>query len=188
MKKAFQIIIAILLFVPHACLAWGKEGHHIVAEIAYAMLSDKTRANVTAWLGTTTFDEASVWMDDMRQDPAYDYMKPWHYINIEKGASYAPGGADNIVSILLAKQNELSNMKDLSAQQTKTDLLILFQLIGDLHQPLHDGYAADRGGDSIQINFQGQPTNLHALWDSKIIQEQKIGLEDCLRLMHALSP
>jgi hypothetical protein len=138
------------------------------------MLSDKTRANVTAFLGSTSFDEASVWMDEMRSNHAYDYMKPWHYINIEKGNSYILNPDENIINELLSKQKELSNLKSLNAEQIKTDLMILFHLIGDLHQPLHAGYGIDRGGNTIEINFQGEATNLHALWDRKSYRNKRL--------------
>jgi len=44
-------------------------------------------------------------------------------------------------------------------------LLFIAHFVGDLHQPLHTGLAADRGGNDIQVRFFGFPTNLHALWD-----------------------
>ncbi|HXB43738.1 MAG TPA: S1/P1 nuclease [Puia sp.] len=187
MIKTLKIGVIICLLFPLKSLAWGVDGHHIIAEIAFRMLSDKTRANVMALLGSTTFEEASVWMDEKRQDHAYDYMKPWHYINIEKGNTYIPNTDENIINQLLLKQKELSNLSALNPEQIKTDLLVLFHLVGDLHQPLHVGYGADRGGNTIEINFHGEATNLHALWDSKIIQEQKINLQDCLKMMNALS-
>src|SRR5690606_12097669 len=41
----------------------------------------------------------------------------------------------------------------------------------DVHQPMHAGYANDRGGNTTQVNLRdgtrdGRGTNLHALWDS----------------------
>jgi hypothetical protein len=37
-------------------------------------------------------------------------------------------------------------------------------------QPLHAGYADDRGGNTYQVQALGRGTNLHALWDSGLIE------------------
>jgi hypothetical protein len=57
-------------------------------------------------------------------------------------------------------------------------------LVGDMHQPLHAGKEEDRGGNLTCVMWRGEPselvtvegkktcsgTNLHALWDSKILE------------------
>jgi hypothetical protein len=172
---------------PSSCFAWGREGHHIVAEIAYKYLSEQARTNVMNYLGGISIDEAGVWMDEMRSDKSYDYMKPWHYINIEKGDSYTPNTEENVVNEIQLKMRELDHMETLSVEQIKTGLLVLFHLVGDIHQPLHAGYGSDRGGNSVPLNFLGEATNLHTIWDSKIIQQQKITMDDCIGLMNSFS-
>ena len=39
-----------------------------------------------------------------------------------------------------------------------------------MHQPLHAGFADDRGGNSYQVQAFERGTNLHALWDSGLIR------------------
>ena len=39
------------------------------------------------------------------------------------------------------------------------------------HQPLHAGFADDRGGNNHQLQAYGRGTNLHALWDSALFQQ-----------------
>lgn len=41
------------------------------------------------------------------------------------------------------------------------------QFIGDIHQPLHDE-ALDIGGNTVDVTFAGDSTNLHAVWDTSI--------------------
>ena len=43
-------------------------------------------------------------------------------------------------------------------------------LIGDLHQPLHTGRAEDRGGNMIKVKWFRGKTNLHSVWDTKMIE------------------
>ena len=45
--------------------------------------------------------------------------------------------------------------------------------MGDLHQPLHVGYGIDKGGNTIDVDFLGETTNLHRVWDSQIIEHSK---------------
>ena len=42
-------------------------------------------------------------------------------------------------------------------------------LVGDLHQPLHVGRGADRGGNKIEVTWFGKPSNLHKVWDDGLI-------------------
>lgn len=187
--KKFILLLSLVSFLQHSStLAWGTEGHHLVAEIAFRKLSDQAKANVMNFLGTTTIEQASVWMDEMRSNKEYDFMKPWHYINIEKGVQYLPSTEENIVNEIIEKQRELMHFKTLCSDQVKTDVMILFHLIGDLHQPLHAGYGIDRGGNNVQVNFMGEGSNLHWVWDTKIIEQEKINLESCLQLMQGLNP
>lgn len=44
---------------------------------------------------------------------------------------------------------------------------MLPQFIGDIHQPLHDE-GLDRGGNSINVTFDGKITNLHHVWDTNM--------------------
>jgi len=190
--KSYRMIklflTASLFFSLTTCFGWGRSGHHIIAEIARSLMSRSTIDNVKAYLGATTFEEASVWMDEMRSEGKYEYMKPWHYINIEKGGQYAAGSGDNIVDRLNIVYNELRNKQQLGTETIHTDLLILFHLIGDLFQPLHVGYGVDRGGNTFLLTVNGKPSNLHAVWDNEIIEDEHITTAGCLEYYKNLSP
>lgn len=175
MKRLSLLAVACILFCSTA-MAWGKEGHEIVAQFAFSLLSDKCKTNIQQVLGDMSVPHAGTWMDDVRNDHTYDFLKPKHYINIDKNAAYAPTTDENIVNELLRAIRELQHKDKLCAQQAQFDVLVLFHLIGDIHQPLHTGYGVDKGGNDIQLTFNGQKTNLHSLWDSKLIENQKITL------------
>ena len=81
--------------------------------------------------------------------------------------------------------NELQHKQKLSDEDVKKDLLIVFHLVGDLHQPLHVGYGADKGGNDVQVKYRGHPTNLHKVWDSEIIESENITLNDCLQQINS---
>lgn len=45
-------------------------------------------------------------------------------------------------------------------------------MVEDIHQPLHVGTGDDKGGNDVKLEYFGQPTNLHAVWDSGMIDRQ----------------
>lgn len=175
-----QLLITFLSFsISLQVFAWGKTGHHIVAEIAFKKLDKRTRKNVRCYLQGMSIEDAATWMDDVRKDPSYDFMKPFHYINAVKGNDPERTTNENIVSVIEKTINELKNPQQLSKEEIKKRLCYLFHLVGDLHQPLHVGYETDKGGNTVAIYLHGKKENLHWLWDDLMIQDKKIGLKQC---------
>jgi hypothetical protein len=182
MKNTYQLIalIIVLIILPVKSFAWGSKGHAIVAEIAFAYLDANTKKVVLEYLDGMTIQEASTWMDNMKDDHSYDYMKPHHYVNFDKGEQVVNNPGANIISVLSMTINQLKLNKKLSKDEIKQKICIIFHLIGDLHQPLHVGYGDDKGGNQMQINFNGSGTNLHSFFDSGIIKYKNITAQDCL--------
>lgn len=183
MKNTYQLIALLILItiLPLKSLAWGKKGHSIVAEVAFNYLDANPKSNLLKYLDGMSIEDASNWMDDMRDDHSYDYMKPYHYVNFEKGSIVKVNPGNNLLSALTTTINDLKNYKSFTKEEVKTKLCILFHLIGDLHQPLHVGYGDDKGGNTMQINYNGYGTNLHSFFDSGIIKAKDITLQDCLK-------
>lgn len=182
MKYAFHtaVLAAISLLGTAQSFAWGSKGHTLVAEVAFNYMDAATKKNVMQYLDGMTLSEAANWMDAIKSDKANDYMKRYHYINIEKGST-TPAEGDNIILILDRTLKELDHKETLSHDEIKKRILFLFHLIGDLHQPLHVGYGSDKGGNTVQLNFMGsQGTNLHSLWDTGIIEYRNTTLAEVL--------
>jgi len=189
MKKISSILFVIVFCVslPHNLFAWGKKGHGIVAEIAFALLDSNTKKAVykyleltTIDLGATTIEEASTWMDEVRSDHKYDYMREWHYVNIEKGNQYVETKEGNAINALNNAITALEHRDNLSNEEIKKNLMIIFHLTGDIHMPLHVGYGSDKGGNDIKVKYLSNPTNLHRVWDTEIIESENITANDCL--------
>lgn len=64
----------------------------MIASIAYQIMDKSVRDSVYKYLDGVTIEDASLWMDEVRKDHAYDYLKPMHYINIDEGAEYVAYG------------------------------------------------------------------------------------------------
>ncbi len=169
-------------------LAWGATGHALVAEIAFNLLDDSTKKIVKYYLGNMTIEEAANWMDNERSNSYYNFMRPWHYINIDKGEQYTASAERNILSVLHSAIIELRGYKtnDLSKKEIKNRLEIIFHLIGDLHQPLHNGYSIDKGGNTIQVTSPYVSGNLHGVWDGQILDYKKLTLDSCMNYYNSM--
>jgi hypothetical protein len=179
--KTKTILAAFLLLIPIFSFAWGAEGHKIVADIAKKKLNAGIEAKVQKYLDSTSFEQAATWMDEVRSDHSYDYMKPWHYVNIEKGGAYVKNPKGDVVCELDSVIGRLRKYKTMNAVDVKKDLKILFHLCGDIAQPLHAGYGSDKGGNDIELTYLDKKSNLHHVWDTDIITSENITADVALQ-------
>ncbi|MEZ5028693.1 MAG: hypothetical protein R2765_07890 [Ferruginibacter sp.] len=47
-----------------------------------------------------TVDTAANWMDIVKSNNDYDFMRSWHYVDFPKGQQYIPSNSDNIINQL----------------------------------------------------------------------------------------
>lgn len=187
MKKFFVVLILSLLFSSRI-VAWGERGHQIIAQVAKSCLSQSVRDSVQFYLGKMSFKESAVWMDKIKRDKTYTHMRTWHYINLEKDEKYHRE-ADHLNVVTQLEKAIQFLLHDPKKEKNKVmmQLRILFHLIGDIHQPLHCGYGSDKGGNHEDVDFMGQSSNLHRVWDSDIIAKGKIGMKVCYAYANELS-
>ncbi|MFM6925833.1 MAG: S1/P1 nuclease [Ferruginibacter sp.] len=188
MKKSIPALAFILIL---SCFSiksygWGKRGHELVAQIAFKFLDDSTQQIVKKYLGNLSIEEAANWMDDERGNSYYNYMRTWHYLDMDKGENYTPSTERNILTVLHSAIVELKDYKNMKRKDVKYRLLLIFHLVGDLHQPLHTGYAIDKGGNTIQINSPYVSGNLHSIWDTQILEYKNITLDTCMQAYNSL--
>ncbi len=115
MRKSTAVILILLLIVhPGACFAWSEGGHHLIAAIAFSLMTDQERAELldvlkkhprfaedfvppeklandeerTLWL----VGRAGYWPDVARKQPKY-HRSTWHY---ELGPTIVLGKPDGI--------------------------------------------------------------------------------------------
>ena len=154
--------------------AWGGDGHRIVAELAERQLSAPARAEVDRLLALepgATMASVSMWADESRSPST----SAWHYVNLpSEGAAACKYDADrscidgHCVVDAIERQAAVLSSKAPDAARLKA-LKYVVHFVADVHQPLHGGFAEDRGGNQFQVQAFGKGTNLHALWDSGLI-------------------
>ena len=189
MKKGILVLMLCISFlnISERSFAWGKRGHELVAQIAFRFLDDSTQQIVKKYLGNLSIEEAANWMDDERSNTYYNYMRTWHYLDIDKGMEYDKTSTErNILTILHSAIVDLKNYKTNKKKDTKRDLLLIFHLVGDLHQPLHTGYAIDKGGNTIEVNSASISGNLHSVWDTQLLDLKNITFDSCMQVYATL--
>jgi hypothetical protein len=186
MNVRFIKTLILLLFLqtakPITVNAWGPDGHAIVGRIAMQYVTPEVRQNILALLGTMPIDTAANWMDIMKSNADYEFMRPWHYVNFPQEQQYIITNTDNSINRLFWTFNELKNKKVLCTEQIRFDLYVMLHLMGDLHMPLHNGFAEDVGGNKIMVQYDSiKNHNLHWFWDEDIIRLTRITDQDCLQ-------
>jgi hypothetical protein len=170
-----RYILMFFLVLATPCLAlsptWSKTGHRVVGEIAQTYLSNRARKAINELLDGQSLATVSNYADEVKSDPGIKEFGPWHYVNIPPGRHYADSTASHHGDLVQGIQYSLKVLKDKNNKREDRVfyLKMLIHLLGDLHQPLHVGREADRGGNSIQLQWFGKGTNLHSVWDSKMI-------------------
>lgn len=171
-----RTLCILFLFFLDSAFAWGPIGHRIVGEIAQKRLKPAAAQQVEQILSAETLADVANWADLIRSDPAWKKASPWHYVSIEDKKNYrdTPPVKEGDVIWAVEHFSEVLKEKKSSAQQKREALSFLVHFIGDLHQPLHVGRKADLGGNRISLKWFGKKTNLHEIWDEKIIELEQL--------------
>ena len=193
------LISLVLLFAPLApAQAYWEYGHETVAHIAQANMSPKARANMqrllraTPMLGTPkcamrNIADVSVWADCIKGDRLrWGYTNSWHYQNVDicKPFDLKSACADgNCVSAQIDRNFALLSNKALPAHVRLEALAFLVHFVGDIHQPLHAGDRADRGGNDLKATYGVMPGyNLHSVWDGLLADRALSGAPIIVRV------
>ena len=173
--------------LPTQVLAWGQEGHSIVAEIAQRRLDESSLAKIRALLAAeapavdhpaVALSSIASWADDYRA--THSDTASWHFVDIpDDRSTYDPdvdckSGAC-VVDAIARFKSVLADCSKPAADRLQA-LKFVVHFVGDIHQPLHatdrwDAYTGkdDQGGNLVPVTFFGQATNLHAVWDTGLI-------------------
>ena len=192
MKK--QLLLASFICLCFAFISWGRTGHEAIALIAENHLTPQAKAAITELLNGQSLADVSNWADEVRDDPEFRSTSPWHYVNEPVGLSFDQFAMDvatshkgNVYNALIRSEHVLSHT-DNTLEKRVEALKFIIHLIGDAHQPMHVSRAEDQGGNLISIRFNKVQSNLHALWDSKLIDHQGLSYEQMAKSYDTASP
>jgi hypothetical protein len=200
----FAVLFCLFLIqTPSLAYGWGWEAHKLICAVAQTQLTPKATRMVDQYLaegtelkgGVVPFPEACLWADDTKYSTRQDAYEH-HFINVP----------DNAMTIDLARDCEAINCTIVGLQRALTYLTretdgdraikrraaalrYLGHYVGDLHQPMHVGNASDWGGNKIKINWYGEKTNLHAIWDYKMPEgKMRLTYPDSVAFLSSIKP
>jgi hypothetical protein len=118
--------------------------------------------------------DASTWADENRG--RLPKTAPWHYVDVpldEPRYDARFSGDVSAKGCLVDKINEFRLAlwdTTKSVEDRRFALRFLVHCVEDLHQPWHVGDNGDKGGNRTQVRFFDRGTNMHALWDTGMIE------------------
>lgn len=184
MKRIASIFFLSLLLVSQA-FAWGQNGHRAVGLVAEQHLSKKAKKKIMNLLQNNTLAEVSVWMDDIKSDHAYDHTHDWHWVTVPDDQTYEQAEKNKNGDIIAKIEEITAALKTgkLDKAQEAEGLKYLIHLVGDIHQPLHVGGGEDLGGNAVKVQWFYQPSNLHRVWDTDMIDSRNLSFTEIVRFL-----
>ncbi|HWW76745.1 MAG TPA: S1/P1 nuclease [Pyrinomonadaceae bacterium] len=192
------LLLLLVASAPTPSLAWGDEGHRVVARIAahYVTkfkpgLANKIDAILKAGNDPCATQPSladqlacvATWADPPVKDER-PYTANWHFVdipinpnNLPQHVAYDaardcredPERGDCLILAADRMEHVLGNENEQACARAEA-LKFIVHLIGDLHQPLHGAERnKDRGGNDVRVWWNDSPTNLHSLWDTGLI-------------------
>ena len=178
---SFLLVSVLTCFFCVPAFGWGQKGHRIIAKIAYDNLSGKAKRAIDKTLGKQGMVYWSNWPDEIKSDTIYPDSQDWHYQDFPAGMTFEaisealtvyPKKDGNMFRALDSLENVLrENIRNKESIDPHT-LRFFIHLNGDLYCPMHMAHVDDRGGNAVKMKWFGTNTNLHSVWDGKIIESQ----------------
>jgi len=195
--KLVLVLSIVCSFFVSSIHCWGTEGHQVVADIATAYLKTSTANAIQKYLPSGgSLVSVSTLADTYRSTNEGKWSAPLHYVDMENGQTSvdvtrncASGCVVTAIQNYTARLNgskiefpKIQNgpyrvpkewegivLPDLAAEPNALEFLVHF--IGDIHCPMHTGWASDQGGNLVNVKWYNTSTNLHSVWDSSIISK-----------------
>ncbi len=189
-SRAWKLIVvaALALFAASPAWAWGYDGHRIVCAVAWEELTPQAKAKIADIIHVETrdaFADSCIWADNYQF--FHKETSAWHYISLPPDATSVDMARDcaNGVCVVGKIETELRVLRDHSTAEPAATLRFLIHFISDVHQPMHASLAADRGGNDVKGLYFGIPTNMHALWDYTMLDQDARPWREIADMLHA---
>lgn len=168
------VLLAAVAAIHRGAHAWDRDGHRAVCAIAWELLTDPARKQVSALLDVSSddqFAETCMWADEIvKERPA---TAAWHGVTIPKDAREIDLARDckEPASCIIAQiEKHEATLKSAAPKNERAEALkFLAHLAGDIHQPINIGFTDQRSGRQISGMFHGRPSNIHEVWDHGLL-------------------
>ncbi|WP_026778138.1 S1/P1 nuclease [Polaribacter sp. Hel_I_88] len=174
--------IKLLLLIPFLMMTtsstdeayfWGQNGHRVTGKIAEKHLTRRTKKCIDKLLKGQSLAFVSTYADEIKSDRKYRDYNVWHYVNMDLDQTYEEAEKNPQGDLVQGIEKCKTVLKDEnSSEEDKVfHLKMLVHLVGDLHQPMHIGRREDKGGNDVQVQWFGNGSNLHRVWDTNMIED-----------------
>ncbi|KUJ53096.1 S1/P1 nuclease [Chryseobacterium sp. JAH] len=192
MKSIYSKMLLLLMISSSVySFAWGLTGHRVIAEIAENHLSGKARREIRKMMGQERLAYWANWPDFIKSDTTgvWKQTSVWHYVNIDPQTDFTSfeknlkaQAGPSLYSQIKTLSTQIKDEKT-SEKDRKIALIFLIHMMGDLSQPMHTGKSEDLGGNKINVTYFGEKTNLHSVWDGKLVDSQKYSYTEYAKLL-----
>jgi len=165
--------LLIILLTATLLFGWGKTGHRIIGKIAEENLTPEAKAQIIQLFGHSDLARIANWADEIKSDPKWKHASDWHYCTILDGHEYEGPEAGGRAVQKVQEFSDLLKKESIGPDDQMDVLRFIVHIVGDLHQPLHVGNGTDRGGNDVKVTWFRDETNLHSVWDSKMIDHMQ---------------
>ncbi|KAG5389594.1 hypothetical protein IGI04_031135 [Brassica rapa subsp. trilocularis] len=163
-------------------LCWGDDGHYAVCKITQGYFEEETVVAVKKLLPAYADGELAAvcsWPDEIKRLPQWKWTAALHFADTPDDKCYydysrdcpndwcVTGAIFNYTNQLMSASKDSQSIVHYNLTEA---LMFLSHYMGDVHQPLHEGFLGDLGGNKVKVNWYNQETNLHRVWDDMIIE------------------
>lgn len=198
-RRKGPVFLLMLLFIGQLqySFAWGSIGHRVIAEIAENHLNKKAKRNIKKLIGDQKLAYWSNWADFIKSDPdsTLNSTGSWHFINTRPNLNFDEfvieldnSPEDNLYKAYKRIKKEAMHEQEYSLVEKQQQLYFLIHLFGDLHQPMHVSRKEDQGGNRIPVTFFDRKTNIHRVWDTDLVENDKYSYTEYARVLDIHQP
>jgi len=166
-------LACLLLLAPTLAFGWGNVGHHAICQIAYEHLEPVAKAEVDRLVALDADHGEFATTCTFADFP--ERLRPIeHYVNFPRSTRSVaeltcPVAEACVLTAIPADAAILADPAK-SDDERLLALKLLGHWVGDIHQPMHVAFADDQGANWVP-NIGECDRNLHATWDSCIIEQ-----------------
>ena len=176
------LVVVLTLFLRPVTRAWSGDAHRVIARIASEFLRDSGKYFVAehltgrdtskvekALIEHSTYADTVEWSDELHfSHTPYRGCAPFE---MERDCTLV-GGARRCIVTAIANYTMRASDVELSLEERGEAIKFLIHLVGDIHNPLHVGFAEDLGGNLIHL---AHPVgkSLHNVWDYTLVNRKQ---------------
>ena len=178
------MIITLILFVSVIeNRSWSSDSHRVIARIASQFLRESGRYFIAEHLTGrdknmveksliehSTYADSVDWSDDLHF--SYTPYRACSPFDMQRDCQMV-GGSHRCIVTAIANYTMRASDVELKEEERAEAIKFLIHLVGDIHNPVHVGFAEDMGGNLIHLSDPAGKS-LHNVWDYVLVNKKQV--------------